>query len=58
MEDESHGLLDDDPALDCTPLNEMEKGRGEPGKGGCMTILVVLFLPVVFLVTKYISFFS
>lgn len=48
MGEEPHGLLDDDPALDCILLEEMRKeGRGnrqKPGSG-CLGLLVLMVMP-------------
>ena len=55
MDDESRGFLDEDPALDCILLEEMEKGDRPPcEKEGCLTVLAVPFIPVSFAVGDFV----
>jgi hypothetical protein len=54
MDDESRGLLDADPALDCILVEEMEKEERPPGRKGCLTMLVLPFLPVCLVTADFI----
>jgi hypothetical protein len=49
--EDNQGLLDEDPALDCILYEEMNKEDGRPsGKGGCLGLLIILFLPMLYFV--------
>ena len=53
---DNHGLLDDDPALDCILYEEMNKEGGRPrGKGGCLGLLLILFLPTLYCVFTLVA---
>ncbi len=44
---DNQGLIDDDPALDCILYEEMNRDGGRPsGKGGCLGLMLILFLPM------------
>lgn len=46
MDDDTPGVFDEDPALDCLLLEEAGKGHsGPPEKGGCFTMLLILLIP-------------
>ncbi|MBM9535943.1 hypothetical protein [Desulfobulbus alkaliphilus] len=48
-DEEFHGLLDDDPALDCILFEEMRKEEGKAGgKTGCLGGLLILVSPVIY----------
>jgi hypothetical protein len=49
-EPENHGLIDDDPALDCILYNEMAKEEQRPqvkGKGGCLSLALFMVAPLI-----------
>ena len=48
MAEESHNLLDDDPALDCILFEEMRKedrGNRQKRGSGCLGLLVLMVVP-------------
>lgn len=48
-DEEFHGLLDDDPALDCILFEEMRKEQDKGGgKTGCFGGLLILVSPVIY----------
>jgi hypothetical protein len=52
--DEYNGLIDDDPALDCILFEEMRKeDKGGSGKGGCLGMLLILVLPVLYCIIHF-----
>jgi hypothetical protein len=51
--EDNQGLLDDDPALDCILYEEMNKEDRRPsGKGGCLSMMLILFLPTLYFVIR------
>lgn len=51
-EDDHHGLLDDDPALDYILYKEMVKDekRSQKGKGGCLSLVLFVIAPFISLI--------
>jgi hypothetical protein len=48
---DNQGLLDEDPALDCILYEDMNKEDSRPsGKGGCLGLMLILFLPILYFV--------